>query len=262
MAGDLFDMNLRAMRRDRAARLGPELFLLERSFEDCLDRLSMVRRRFSSVLLLGCPDPSWRQRIEAVAGKVDVVDPGPLFAVAAGGSCIVEDGWAPQPRSYDLCLAIGTLDSVNDLARALMTLRFCLVGDGLLLGAMAGGETLPQLRTALRAADTVNGAASPHVHPRIEPSALAGLLTGAGFEMPVVDVDRVQVSYPTIDRLISDLRRMGTTNILSQRRKTPLLKAAKAAASEAFAASGNGSRTQETFEILHFAAWAGADQQA
>ena len=35
----LFDMELRALRRDRAARMGPELFLLDRAFYDCVDRL-------------------------------------------------------------------------------------------------------------------------------------------------------------------------------------------------------------------------------
>jgi hypothetical protein len=36
---ELFDMRLRSMRRDRAARTGPELFLHERAFADVLERL-------------------------------------------------------------------------------------------------------------------------------------------------------------------------------------------------------------------------------
>ena len=46
----LFDMELRAARRDRAKRAGPELFLLERAFEDCLDRLSLIQQRFEQAL--------------------------------------------------------------------------------------------------------------------------------------------------------------------------------------------------------------------
>ena len=45
---DLFDMELRALRRDRAARTGPELFLLERAFADCLERLDADRSAGSS----------------------------------------------------------------------------------------------------------------------------------------------------------------------------------------------------------------------
>jgi hypothetical protein len=105
----------------------------------------------------------------------------------------------------------------------------------------------------MQAADRVLGAAAPHVHPRIEASALAALLSAAGFIMPVVDVDRVRVSYPSLQRLVGDLRRMGATNVLAQRPRTPLLRAARAAAEQAFTAAGEP--VQELFEILHFAAW-------
>jgi hypothetical protein len=64
----------------------------------------------------------------------------------------------------------------------------------------------------------------------------------------------VQVSYPSLERLIADLRSMGATNILSARPRF-VGKAGRAAAIDAFAASGDGERTLETFEILHFAAW-------
>src|SRR5439155_18532847 len=62
---------------------------------------------------------------------------------------------SPAPGSYDLVLAIGTLDTVNDLPRALMTVRLAMAASGLFLGAVSGGETLPRLRTAMRAADTI-----------------------------------------------------------------------------------------------------------
>ena len=52
-------MKLRAMRRDRAARGGVELFLYERAFADCLERLALLQRRFDSALLIGSPDAGW-----------------------------------------------------------------------------------------------------------------------------------------------------------------------------------------------------------
>jgi NADH dehydrogenase [ubiquinone] 1 alpha subcomplex assembly factor 5 len=253
----LFDIRLRAMRRDRAARLGPELFLYERVFEDCLERIAAIPRHFDRALLVGCPDPGAVKRLRKIAGDVEVIDPGPLLAAAAGGTALVEDAWEPQPGRYDLAVAIGTLDTINDLPRALLALRLALGDDGLLVGAFAGGETLPQLRSAMRAADQVAGAAVPHVHPRIEPSALAGLLSAAGFERPVVDIDRVAVSYASLDRLVVDLRRMAATNLLSGRGRRSLSRRERNAAAAAFAAAGDGERTIETFEILHLAGWAG-----
>lgn len=251
----LFDPRLRALHRDRAARSGAELFLFERTFADCLERIELVQRHFQSALLIGCLDPQWPERLGAIADKVAVHDPGRLFAEAAGGEQIVEDDWAPESAAYDLVLAIGTLDTVNDLPGALRAIRSSMVPDALLIGAVSGGDTLPQLRSAMRAADAVSGEANPHVHPRIEAAALAPLLSAAGFAIPVVDVDRVQVSYAGLDRLVNDLRAMGATNVLSARSRHSLSRASRRAAIQSFAAAGDGERTVETFEVLHFAAW-------
>jgi NADH dehydrogenase [ubiquinone] 1 alpha subcomplex assembly factor 5 len=251
----LFDMDLRALRRDRAARSGPELFLFERAFADCLERLALVRRRFKRALLIGCPDPAWPRRLVEFTESIDVRDTGPLFAQAAGGVTITEDEWTPPPENYDLIVPIGTLDTVNDLPRALLALRIAMAPDGLLLGAMSGGDTLPQLRRAMHAADTVMGAASPHIHPRIEAAAVAPLLSRCGFANPVIDVDRAQVSYASMSRLVDDLRRMAATNVLTQRSERPLSRRAAAAAARNFAQAAQDGRTIEIFEILHFAAW-------
>lgn len=255
MADELFDMRLRAMRRDRAFRSGPELFLYERAFDDILDRLSLIRREFKSALLIGCPDPGWKHRLQSIAGSVDVVDPGPCFAEAAGGACIIEDQTVLPGAAYDLCIAVGTLDSVNDLPAALCAIRAALLEGALLLGAIPGGETLPELRAAMRAADQQAGVASPHAHPRIQPSSLAGLLTACGFSMPVIDVDQVRVSYGSLRHLVRDLRAMGVTNVLKGRSPAPLRRPAAGAAAERFGKAGKDGKTTELFEILHFAAW-------
>lgn len=250
----LFDDKLRATRRDRAARIGPELFLLDRAFEDCLERLSLIQRPFRSALLLGCPNRSWPTLLKDICGSVQVFDPGLLFATAAGGRRSDEVALPVEPDSFDLVLAVGTLDTVNDLSGALLRLRLALRPDGLLLGAVSGGETLPRLRAAMRAADAVKGGASAHVHPRLAASGLIDLLQAAGFAMPVVDVDRVSVSYRSLRHLVRDLRAMAATNVLIERPGSAVLKQALRSAEESFQERSSG-KTVETFEILHFAAW-------
>ena len=254
---ELFDMKLRALRRDRAARAGPELFLFERVFADCLERIALMSRRFERALLIGCPDQGWPERLRACAADVDVRDPGPLFADAAGGDAIVEDSWSPEAQApaHDLVVAVGTLDTVNGLPLALRLIGHGMRPGGLFIGAMSGGDTLPQLRAAMRAADALAGIAAPHVQPRIEASALSPLLTDAGFERSVVDVERVQVSYTSLDGLVRDLRAMGATNVLTSK-PPPLTRAQRGAASRTFEDAAIDGRTTETFEIIHFAAWA------
>lgn len=255
---DLFDMKMRAFRRDRAARSGSDMFLHHRAFEDCLERIEAMQRRFDRALLIGCADEYWPKRLKAVAEQVEVREPGPLFAERVHGETIIEDAWGPEAGAFDLVVAIGTLDTVNDLPVALRLIRHAMTDGALLIGAMSGGDTLPQLRGAMRAADAVIAAASPHVHPRIEASALAPLLSSAGFVNPVVDVDRVAVTYPSLSRLVADLRSMGATNILNARLRF-VGRDAREAAIKAFADAGDGARTTETFEILHFAGWAGVN---
>jgi hypothetical protein len=250
----LFDMKLRALRRERAAREGPELFLAERLFNDCLDRISLIKRKFERGLLIGCPDPGWPGRLRAFAGHVDVRDPGISFAARAHGAPIVEDEWEPPAQAYDLVLAIGTLDTINDLALAFRLLFYSMKPDGLLIGVLAGGDTLRQLRSAMRAADLVRGIAAAHIHPRIEASALSPLLANQGFKGPVVDVERVQLSYPSLERLVRDLRHMAATNILCSKPPS-LTRTQRDAAVRAFADAGDDGRTIEIFELLHFAAW-------
>jgi NADH dehydrogenase [ubiquinone] 1 alpha subcomplex assembly factor 5 len=255
VATDLFDMRLRAARRDRALRSGPVQFLHEQAFAEVLERLGDIKRDFSAALLVGAADPSWPGTLGRVADKVTAIDPGAGFAAAAGGSQAIEDRLDLDPASYDLCIAAGTLDSVNDLPGALLRLRLLLKPDSLLIGYMSGGETLPRLRQAMRAADAASREASPHVHPRVEPSALAHLLTAAGFEIPVVDVERLRVSYRSFRQLVADLRGMGATNVLNSRSRKPLTRDSLAAAERDFRSRAEDSRTVETFELLHFAAW-------
>jgi NADH dehydrogenase [ubiquinone] 1 alpha subcomplex assembly factor 5 len=252
---DMFDMRLRAMRRDRAARTGPELFLYERVFGDCLERIALAQRNFERGLLIGCPDPSWPEALRTVAQSVDVRDPGRLFAGAAEGATLIEDVWEPPASTFDLVLAIGTLDTVNDLPAALRLIRSAMRSDGFFIGAFCGGNGLPQLRAAMRTADSLSGTASPHVHPRIEPAAVPPLLSQAGFVESVVDVDRIEVAYRSLARLIADLRKMGATNILADRSRKSLGRAAYSAAKRHFESAGRDGRTVEMFEVLHFACW-------
>jgi hypothetical protein len=177
-----------------------------------------------------------------------------LFAQRAGGEIINEESGDLPLHSYELILAVGTLDTVNDLPLALGLIRHAMRADSLFIGALSGGDTLPQLRSAMRAADASSAGAAPHAHPRIEAAALAPLIERAGFIHPVVDVDRVAVSYRSLDRLVGDLRAMGGTNVLHARPRF-MGKLARAAAADAFHRAGNGTRTVEIFEILHFAAW-------
>lgn len=247
MSAPIFDEHALALRRRRALRAGPRLFLAERAIEDLAERLSFVQRRFGRALLIGCPDPALA---EPLAGAAEQLVMAPTLQEVAG---------FPQ-QSFDLLLLLGQLDTANELRAVMHILRAMLVGDGLFAGCFPGNNSLPVLRTAMLAADRASGlGASPRTHPRIEASAVAGLLEEAGFAMPVVDIDRVRLSYRRLDDLVADLRGMGATNVLTGRSRTPLSRAAVEAARAEFVRLGDGERTTETVELINFAAWTRAD---
>jgi SAM-dependent methyltransferase len=251
MNAPLFDHPLRALRRDRAVRTGADTFLYDRAFQECLDRLDDIKDDFRSVLIAGCPNETWSDRLGS--REVTVIDPSPLMAARARGRCADLESMPFDPQSFHLCLTVGLLETANNLPLAAAALNLVLKPGGLLLGAIAGGQSLPRLRRAMLAADSAKGQASPRIHPRIEAAGLAQLLTSAGFAMPVVDVDRVELAYSSLDGLVRDLRAMGATNVLNARFRRPLDRAAIAAARTAFLDGQD--RAVEQVEILHFAAW-------
>ncbi len=138
--------------------------------------------------------------------------------------------------SLDLVVSALALQFVNDLPGALAQIRRALKPDGLLLAALIGGASLTELRQAFAQAESeIEGGASPRVAPFADVRELGALLQRAGFALPVVDSDRLTVRYDTVFDLMRDLRRMGATNVLRERRRTPLRRATLARMAEVYA---------------------------
>lgn len=243
MSQPLFDEAARALRRQRALRKGPVLFLADRAVEDLQDRLSFIQRRFRRALIIGLPDQQWARRFAEAAEEWIALDR-------------LEEMVSVDPGSFDLCVVLGQLDSANALPLFLRVIRAALEENALVVGAFPGNESLPVLRSVMLATDQASGGGvSPRVHPRVEASAFAGLLQEAGFTRPVVDIDRVRLRYRAFDELIADLRGMGATNVLLSRSRRPLTRVALAKARSVFAGLGDQAGTTETVEIINFAAW-------
>jgi hypothetical protein len=78
-----------------------------------------------------------------------------------------------------------------------------------------------------------------------------------------VDADKLTVRYPAVVALMHDLRRMGATNILTERRRTPLKRATLHRMAEIYAqrfADADG-RLRATFEVVWLSGWAPHERQ-
>jgi len=259
----IFDRHLLRARQRRAVALGPATFLLDRVVEETTDRLAVVLRTFDRAADLDTPTDAMRDALIG-SGKVAALERASIVSKAG---LEVMAGESSQPfadGSLDLVVSGLALQFVNDLPGALIQIRRALKADGLLLAAMIGGDSLSELREAFAQAESeVEGGLSPRVLPFADIRDLGSLLQRAGFALPVVDSDRIIVRYDSPIVLMRDLRAMGATNILIERRRSPLRRATLRRMIEIYAerfSDGDG-RLRATFEIVWLSGWTPHESQ-
>jgi SAM-dependent methyltransferase len=265
MAPNVFDRRLLRTRRVRAAALGPVTFLLDRVAPDLAERLAAVVRQFDLAVDLGTPGDAVRRAIVGQVGTMVAAEPQAAGASGPGLRVAADEEALPfRDASIDLVVSALALQFVNDLPGTLVQIRRALRPDGLLLAALVGGESLRELREAFAEAEAeIEGGVSPRVAPFADLRDLGALLQRAGFALPVTDVDRVVVRYDSPFGLMADLRRMGATNALTERRRAPLRRATLRRMAEIYAerfADPDG-RMRATFEIVWLSGWAPHESQ-
>jgi len=249
----LFDRALLARRQGRALR-DPATFLLDRVVEDMADRLSAVNRDFSDAADVWTPGEGLR------APFVDRFKSFARLAVPVSG----QEKLPLEAASLDLALSALAFQSVNDLPGVPAQIRRALRPDGLLLAAMIGGDTLTELRQSFAAAEAeCEGGLSPRVSPFADLRDVGALLQRAGLALPVTDVDRVVARYDNAFALMQDLRRMGATNILVERRRTPTRRATMLRMAQIYAErfADADRRIRATFDVIWLSAWAPHESQ-
>ena len=255
------------MRQARARKLGPATFLLDRAAVELGERLSAVLRRFDVVADLGTPTDAVRRVLAANKniGTIVAASANPQDADQSFPRVAADEETLPfADAALDLVVSVLALQFVNDLPGTLIQVRRALKPDGLFLAALIGGESLMELRASFAAAESeIEGGVSPHVAPFADVREIGGLLQRAGFALPVVDIDRLVVRYDSAFALMHDLRAMGATNALRERRRKPLRRSTLTRMAETYAeryADADG-RVRATFEIIWLSAWAPHESQ-
>ncbi len=244
----LFDEAAREAAQRRARHGYAEAaFLGVRAAEIAADRLADVTRRFDRALLTGLAAPLLDGALPAdKAAAREVLEIAPDILP-------VEEG------TYDLAVSLLELHALNDPVGRLIQINRALRPDGLFVGVGFGGETLHELRHALAQAEAeVEGGMSPRVFPFMDVRDAGTLLQRAGFALPVADCERVVARYADPLALLADLRSMGETNALADRRKgflreTTLLRAMEIYRERFEEADG---KSPATFDIVTLTGWA------
>ena len=229
----------------RQARGGPS-FLYIRAAEDAASRLEDINRQFERAVLVGRTDSR-----EIITSSLRADRKPEAFEY--------EDLPTDLDGPYDLIISLLDLQSDDGIPETLMHYRKHLKADGLMLVAFLGGETLTELRQSLYAADqAVIGGAAARVYPMVDYSQAAMLLGRTGMALPVVDMDRMTVSYGKLMSLVSDLRDLGLTNVLAARDPRPLTRNWLAHLTESYTAhfARDDGKLNATFEIVWMTGWA------
>lgn len=240
----LTDRKALTLHRQRAAR-DPVSFLHEAVADEMQERLAEVNKSFNDPLLVG----------HATA---------PFIQVFKDALCVPD---APelvvQPSTHDLALHLFGLHWANDPVGQLVQCRLALKPDGLFLAALFGGQTLRELRACLAEAEArLDGGLSPRILPMADIRDLGGLLQRAGFALPVADSQTFTIRYPSLSKLVRDLRGMGETNALEARNRRPVNRTLFAEAERLYHQNfGDDGYLNATFEVIYLTGWAPASNQ-
>lgn len=100
--------------------------------------------------------------------------------------------WHPQPHRV-----------IGEWARVMRV-------DGLLMFSCFGPDTFGELRTAFDAADGAYGrSAAARVLPFVDLHDYGDMLVQAGFDTPVMDMEKLNITYSSSEKLLDDVRALG-----------------------------------------------------
>lgn len=117
-------------------------------------------------------------------------------------------------RSVDLIYSNAAIQWCNDLDGVFREVQRVLKPEGLLMFTTFGPDTLKELRAAWSQADGYT-----HVSRFLDMHDIGDALLRAGYTDPVMDVDWITLTYPSVEQLMGELKILGAHNVAASRQK-------------------------------------------
>ncbi|MCG8018719.1 MAG: malonyl-ACP O-methyltransferase BioC [Candidatus Thiodiazotropha sp. 'RUGA'] len=160
-------------------------------------------------------------------------------------------------QSVDMIFSNVALQWCNDLAGTMREFLRVLRPNGMLLFSTFGPDTLKELRTSWSAVDGYS-----HVSPFADMHDIGDAMLHAGLAEPVVDVDRISLSYDDVPSLMRDLKTLGAHNVTAQRAKGLTGKGRMRAMIQAYEQFRVDDKLPASYEVVYGHAWAPAETGA
>lgn len=116
--------------------------------------------------------------------------------------------------SIDLVVSNMMLPWLSDAKGLVAEINRVLVKDGAYFISTAGPDTLVELRQAWAEVDN-----SQHINLFLDMHDVGDLMVSSGLADPVMDTERITVTYSSLDALLDELIGLGFINVLFGRRK-------------------------------------------
>lgn len=154
--------------------------------------------------------------------------------------------------SIDLAWSNLALQWVNDLPRAFAEFRRVLRVGGLLSFTTFGPDTLGEVRSAFAGVD-----GDTHTNRFVDMHDIGDMLLHAGFADPVMDMERIVLTYDTPRAMLAELKAIGATNRTRGRPRGLTGRARWSRVTARLEALRHDGRIPATFEIVYGHAWKG-----
>jgi malonyl-CoA O-methyltransferase len=144
---------------------------------------------------------------------------------------------------------------------AFAEIRRVLKPDGFFAFSTLGPDTLRELRSAWTEADDTSHGYN-HVNHFTDMHDVGDALVRAGLSEPVLDVDRMQVTYADALALMRDLKAIGAHNVTAGRPRGLVGRGRLRRMQHAYEAYRRDGRLPATYEVVYGVAWGAAGRPA
>src|SRR5262245_8455393 len=159
--------------------------------------------------------------------------------------------------SIDVVASNLMLQWCDELDSAFSEVRRVLKPDGLFAFTTFGPDTLKELRAAWSAVDDYS-----HVNTFIDMHDIGDALVRAGLTEPVLDVERVTLTYKDVLSLMRDLKVIGAHNVTAGRARGLMGRSTLARLEAAYEPARRSGLIPATYEVVYGAAWGSAGKRA
>jgi len=154
------------------------------------------------------------------------------------------------PQSVDMVWSNLAVQWCNDLPATFVELHRVIKTDGLLMFSTFGPDTLQELRIAFNGVDGYN-----HVNRFVDMHDVGDMLVAAGFADPVMEMEKITLTYNDVKAVMQDLRSIGAHNATTGRAPGMMGKARWAHIVQNYETLRRDGKLPATFEIVYGHAW-------